>query len=133
MKRVSIVALAFLLVLTCAGMVFAGTNVTLKWNPNTEADLVGYKIYRSSVSGQYGTSIGKVVCNAADCCTYTDLNVADGKWYWTITAYDADGLESGKSNEVSATLESAAPQPPTGLTIWQKIIAFLKYIFRWMA
>jgi len=48
---------------------------------------------------------------------YTLISVPDGTWYWIMTAYDTQGNESGKSNEVSATVDSTPPGAPTILEI----------------
>ena len=54
--------------------------------------------------------------------------VADGTYFWVLTAYDISGNESGPSNEVTASLDSTAPEPPKNflLNLIQKIIAWLK-------
>lgn len=114
-----------------ASTVLASTNVTLQWDANTESDLAGYKIYRSAVSGVYssGAEVGDV---AAPTVQFTDNDVPDGTWFWVCTAYDNNGLESGYSNEITDTLDTEPPAPPQNLSIWQKIIAWLKIIFnRW--
>ena len=122
-KLFVLIALAILLM---AAPVFAATNVTLQWDANTEPDLAGYRIYRSAASGSGYVLKGTVLQPSTQ---FIDANVPDGTWYWVATAFDTDNLESGYSNEVSDTLESLPPAPPQNLTIWQKIIAWLRGLF----
>ncbi len=103
-------------ILIYANTVFAITNVTLEWNPNTESDLASYKIYQSNTSGVYNTGT-----NVGDVTTYT-LTLPDGNWYFALTALDTNGNESGYSNEVTTVLDSTAPANPAGLNITITII-----------
>lgn len=48
--------------------------------------------------------------------TYTVTGLAPGTYYFSVTAHNTTGLESGFSNEVSATI-TQPPEPPTGLEI----------------
>lgn len=92
-----------------AGVLFAA-EVTLSWNANTESDLAGYKVYQSTTSGQYGppvATLGKVTQHTL---TLPQLTV-DATYFFTITAYDQAGNESGKSNEVSRLI-AGVPVPP---------------------
>ena len=72
-------------------------QVTLAWDPNSESDLAGYKIYLGTSSGNYlrNINVGKVTTY-----TLTGLN-AGIVYYATATAYSTSGQESGYSNEVS--------------------------------
>ena len=116
-----------LAILFFAVSAFAATNVTLRWNANTESDLVGYRIYRSTIQGSGYVKVGQDVI--ASTTEFVDMNVPDGTYYWVVTAFDTENLESIYSNEVTTKLDSTAPAPPQNLTIWQKIIAWLKSIF----
>lgn len=82
-------------------MVEAGTG-TLTWTANTEPDLGGYNVYCGKASGVYNAPIklGKVTTYTVDLPTLT----VDQKYFCAITAYDAAGNESVKSNEVSKTI-----------------------------
>ncbi len=94
-RKTVVVALLFM-AFTAAGW---AADVTIVWTPNTEADLAGYKIYIGTVSGTYGipTTIGTQT-------TYTFTGLAAGTTYYiAVTAYNTSGLESGFSNQVSAT------------------------------
>lgn len=109
-KKISIStgAILFLLVLIVAFMVYKVKPVTgkaeLKWNPNTESDLAGYKIY-------YGTSKRTGSCpsggyeNKVDVgndAKYEFTNLENGKtYYFSITSYDNNKNESCFSPEIS--------------------------------
>ncbi|MGD2186698.1 MAG: fibronectin type III domain-containing protein [Desulfobacterales bacterium] len=96
------VRLVPLIVLLCALplSVAHAAYVDLEWDPNTEPELAGYKIYWGTASGNYSFSkdAGKNTT-----CTVSGLD--EGKtYYFAATAYDANGNESGYSNQVSFTV-----------------------------
>jgi parallel beta-helix repeat protein len=77
-------------------------QVTLKWNKNTESDFLRYRIYR-------GTSSSPTIVSDSTTAGISDtVRVISGltngtTYYLRITAIDSARLESGYSNEVSAT------------------------------
>jgi len=81
-------------------------QISLTWNDNTEADLVGYNVYRSLRPGsgyirlnpRILTSSQYLDTGAANCITY----------YYVVSAVDTFGYESAYSDQVSA---SAGIQP----------------------
>ncbi len=82
-----------------------GAAFTLAWDPNTEPDLAGYKLYYGTSSGSYQQSV-----NVGNLTQYSLSNLQDGvTYYFAVTAYDTEGNESGYSNEVSAR-ENLPPQ-----------------------
>jgi hypothetical protein len=81
--------------------------VLLTWSANTEADLVGYRIYRSINSGGPFTLITTVSKMAAP--TYLDNDnqnglVNDQYYYYKISAFDTQGKESdlARTNAIQA-------------------------------
>jgi hypothetical protein len=74
--------------------------VNLAWDPSTEVDLAGYKIYYGYASGDYDTSI-----DVGNTTTFqiTDLEY-NQTYYFASTAYNNSGLESDYSNEISCTI-----------------------------
>lgn len=86
----------------------AGDTVTLAWDPNTEEDPAGYRVYRGPAPGTY-TWDPKPTVGVSPAPSYTFTGVAPGTWYFAVTAFNTSGLESGYSNEVSTTIE---PLPP---------------------
>lgn len=93
---VTFAAAVCLILLTAPAL---AANVTVQWNANTETDLAGYKLYIGTASGVYGTPIA-----IATQTTYTFTNLPAGTYYIAVTAYNAGGLESGFSNEVSSAV-----------------------------
>jgi hypothetical protein len=86
-------------------------QMTLAWDPNTEPDLRGYKVYYGTSSGTYGVPL--YVRNVTD---YTLTGLTEGQVYYiAVTAYDKSGNESVYSNEVSG----AAREPTQIYTILQ--------------
>jgi len=90
-------------------------DVSFQWDPNSESDLAGYRLYQSNTSGSYtygsGNEVAEILAGTETCT----IDVADRVWYWVLTAYDTNGNESGPSNEVSASVDQTAPAPPTNL------------------
>jgi hypothetical protein len=94
-----------------------GTAVTFQWEMVLEREdntpllnLAGYKLYQSAETGVYGVDPAVDIDNPG-IATYVLEGVGEGLWYFVLTAYDADGLESGYSNEVSKIIVGI-PSPP---------------------
>ncbi|MBN1477193.1 family 10 glycosylhydrolase, partial [Candidatus Sumerlaeota bacterium] len=91
-------------------------QVSLGWNDNTEQDLDGYNVYRSTTSGSGYTQINGSLVTSSD---YTDNSVTNfTTYYYVVTAVDdtPNANESGNSAEASATPEDTTPPAaPTGL------------------
>jgi hypothetical protein len=81
-----------------------GNSIILNWDPVTEADLAGYKLYYGTSSGSYdkATDIGKVTSYEV-----TGL-VAGETYFFALTAYDKAGNEGEFSQEVSITIEPSS-------------------------
>ncbi|HZJ16051.1 MAG TPA: Ig-like domain-containing protein, partial [Chthoniobacteraceae bacterium] len=76
----------------------AAQSVTLAWNPNSETNLAGYKLYYGTSSRNYS---GYVPVGSAT-TTGTVPNLQDGlTYFFAVTAYCTDGMESDYSGEVS--------------------------------
>ncbi len=75
-------------------------DVTLVWAPNTEPDLAGYNFYWGYASRDYAFS--------ADVGNFTEYTVTGLipriTYYFAVTAYDTEGLESDYSDEVVYTI-----------------------------
>jgi subtilisin family serine protease len=92
------------------GLVATGGNgsVSLDWNDNTEPDLAGYRVYRSTTSGSgyVEISTGLVIASA-----YLDTSVSNGTtYYYVVRAADTSGNLSGNSNEASGTPNGGGSQ-----------------------
>ena len=81
---------------------FAGYDtVQLKWNKNSESDLLGYNIYRSTNNISFDM-IDNVYGFPAD-TFYIDTSIVNKGYYWyKITAVDTNKNESKYSNTVNA-------------------------------
>lgn len=89
--------------------ILAGATVEVSWNANTEPDLAGYTVYKSS-DGSVWTFVG-----TTQATLYDIDNVSDGMWYFAVTAFDTAGNESAKSTPVSLTVNTQPPVPPSGI------------------
>lgn len=75
-------------------------QVTLDWDNNTESDLEGYKVYRTTTSGTDYWNVTKVTES-----TYTDKYLTNGKtYYYIVKAINDSKNESDASNEVEVTV-----------------------------
>ncbi len=80
-------------------------QVTLKWKRNTEADFLRYRIYEGNTAGSETLADSSSASITDTMKTLTGL--ANGTpYYFRVTAVNNAGVESGFSNEVSATPES---------------------------
>jgi hypothetical protein len=78
-------------------------NVALSWSASSGA--TGYDVYRSTTSGSFGST--PINSSLAACCTYTDATVQAGTtYYYVTTAVNSAGVQSGYSNQTSATISS---------------------------
>jgi hypothetical protein len=78
--------------------------VRFAWDPNSERDLAGYRLYQSERSGQYDASDFVLEIPAGtETCQVGPLD--PGTYFWVLTAFNLSQQESGYSNEVSATIQ----------------------------
>lgn len=108
-----LLALAILTLSSCGnggGSETVGSNnfAKLSWDPPTTNadgttldDLVGYKIYYGTSSGNYTEMIDITDPQKSD---HTIENLASGTYYFVATAYDTEGNESDFSEEVSKAI-----------------------------
>jgi hypothetical protein len=93
----------FLAILLLAYASALAASVKLAWDPNTEEDIAGYRIWQAISSGAYITPAVADVEHPTTNATVTGL-VARRTYYFVATAYNTSDLESGYSNEVSYTV-----------------------------
>src|SRR5208283_5191808 len=87
------------MVLLCHSDYAYSAQATLTWQPSSDPDVQGYKIYYGTASETY-----TMMADAGNSTTYNIINLANGTtYYFAATAYDAMGEESADSNEVSMT------------------------------
>ena len=119
--------LTILAILAIAGIAQAAT-INVSWNPNTEPDLAGYRLYVGEASGQYGepVDVGNVTGHVMEITPEYGAT-----YYFALTAYDTSGNESGYSAEASCFVpDGVKPEKPTGLrAIIQAIVSWFKGLF----
>ena len=72
-------------------------QLTLAWDPNTDPNIAGYKIYYGTIRSNYTF---KVDVGKYESVTISGLE--PGKtYYFAVTAYDLSGNESDFSDEIS--------------------------------
>lgn len=86
--------------------------VGLDWDDNTEPDLAGYNVLRSTTSGGPYSQINGPLVAVSD---FTDGAAVNGTtYYYVVTAVDNASNESGASAEASATPAGSGG----GTTVW---------------
>ena len=92
------------------------TSVTLGWDASIdEPYLMSYKVYWGMVKGEFPKP-GSATVFATE-HRYTVQDLADGTYYFVVTAIDTRGLESIPSNEVEANLSTMPPRPPLSVKV----------------
>ena len=107
-------AISFVLLLSISGY---ADDVDASWDPNSESDLAGYRIYYGTQSGSYNTNVD--VGNA------TSVEIkglqTNTTYYFVATAYDVAGNESTFSQEVSLFIpppsDTQAPTTPKNVKV----------------
>jgi hypothetical protein len=85
------------------------TSVSLVWEAPTQnsdgspiTNLAGYKIHYGTSSDDYTET---VALNNASLNRYVIDNLKSGTYYFAITAYNAQGLESPLSGEITTSVD----------------------------
>ena len=107
-KLIKILLLSWIFCGAAIGQTF---DVTVSWDPNSEADLLGYKVYYGTSSQSY-TQIDIVGLNTE----YIVKDLPKGVWYFAVTAYDTIWNESDFSNEVNINIDGVIIPPDTTVT-----------------
>ena len=99
------------------GLYYSYIKVT--WSPNTESDINGYNIYRStSANGTYGKINSYLITSSL--VEYDNAGLIQGTtYYYKLTAVDNAGNESEMSDYSSffyLTTDITPPAKPTGVT-----------------
>lgn len=91
-----------LIALSGTGTAAVVHSVTLTWVASTSSTVVGYNVYRGSVSGGPYTMLNSTTSSGL---SYTDMTVSSSQtYYYIVTAVDASGHESIGSNEVAVII-----------------------------
>lgn len=90
--------------ITLSGTGMSATHsVGLAWASSASSGIVGYNVYRGTVSGTYS----KITSSSVAGTSYTDTTVQSGQnitYYYMVTAVDSSGVESSGSNQATATV-----------------------------
>src|SRR5262245_16743211 len=79
------------------GSTAQAANLTLAWNANSDTNTAGYRLYWGTQTGVYTQSV-----NVGNTTSFTVSGLTDGMpYYFVVRAYNAAGVESGPSTEVS--------------------------------
>lgn len=117
-------SLIFVWIWICCLVVEAkGVQVTLAWDESPPEDRIrSYRLYYGSTSRNYTSHerVGSRECSLG-VCEYS-LQLPQGRWYFAVTALNADGFESGYSQEVFADLyaEPRLVYPNQGGITWAR-------------
>jgi hypothetical protein len=82
-------------------------GVTLAWDPNPDTPSAGFIVYYGLASGAYAWTTNVAYVTNADLHGLTRGTT----YYFAVTSYDTNGVESDFSNEISYT----PPPPPVSL------------------
>jgi hypothetical protein len=113
MKRL-ILAICIALLLSTVACYSATVNFAWDYDAASQTELGatgGFKLYQSKVSGAY---LGAPVLTVAPGARTATISVPSGTYFWTVTAFDSDGNESDRSNEVT---KKVLPNKPNNLKI----------------
>jgi fibronectin type 3 domain-containing protein len=97
--------------------------ILINWSANTEPDLVGYRVYRSTNSGGPFTLIATVGTQPAPSYLDNDQQnglVNDQYYYYKVSAFDTQGKESDLSRTNSVQIRAGLPaeeRPPRVVNI----------------
>lgn len=103
--------LIILLTLLCSTSLLFAEDALLSWDASPDTDVVGYKLYSATASGQY--EFDNAV-DVGDTTSHTLLELSPGVHYFSLTAYDSSGNQSAFSNEVSKEISGNASAPSGG-------------------
>jgi len=113
-QTVTFLLSASLLLLALFPAHLAASALTLAWDPGTEDDLAGYKVYCGTRSRDYDLAI-----DVGNNTYYTVRGLEpETRYYFALTAYDISRNESDFSGEVSAVTGNdpdPAPSPSAPL------------------
>lgn len=83
-------------------------QVRFVWDPNTETDLAGYRLYQGN------ELLGPAIPAGTETAT---REIGAGDHVFSLTAIDLSGNESGKSAPVTLSLDEIPPGVPKAFTV----------------
>lgn len=127
MIRIILVAFAHLLLLAS---VTHSRDITLEWDPNTEPDIAGYKIYYKAASPELpldgtGAEEGPSPVDVKENTRAVLKGLDDSKiYYFAVTAYNSAGYESSFSNIVASDWIPVQTTPQSDSTVPGSAVQF---------
>src|SRR5690606_13640202 len=87
-------------------------KVRLSWVRSSDANVVGYQVYRSSSAfAQVSEAVRAHAGNlGASVNSHEDLPATGGNWFYRVWAVNAAGTLSEPSNQVQAVSDAEAPR-----------------------
>ena len=122
MKQFYLITILFILLTS----ICHASEVTLKWQPNDEPSLAGYRVYYgllaasgtgNEVSNPAVISYFSEMVDVGNVVQYRITNLDKGMYNFALTAYDLDGNESEFSYVILVSLDIAKV---TGVIIEEK-------------
>lgn len=109
-RIIAVISLVFSFPLAIPLAAGVSGSVTLAWDPNTETDVIGYRVHYGSESGAYTEVIDVGPVTAFE---ITGLLEEQG-YYCSVTAYNIDGVESDFAEEVFTRTKQGSDSPTIG-------------------
>jgi hypothetical protein len=110
-----LLAIAFLCIAGLSVLAQPTGSVGLTWNPNSESDLAGYRVYQGDEPGKFNKQIDVGLSTVVE---MGDL-MPGRTYYWFVTAYNTQNLESLPSNVITVTTEGG--EPVQAVTGWEMV------------
>lgn len=83
-------------------------GIEVSWDPSSQANVVGYNVYRSTEEGTLGNKLNPTMLTDT---TYTDTTVKNQvTYYYTVKSVDSNGNEGASSNQVSSSVRTSPPE-----------------------
>lgn len=85
-------------------------KVRLTWTKSTDANVVGYDVYRAANGFSGIGEAVKVNSSPVTVAVFDDLPTVDGVWFYRVVSVNAAGTTSEPSNQVQATSDNTLPR-----------------------
>lgn len=116
--------IACLLISTFITIAGTARPLTLAWDSSPDTNVTGYKVYLGPASRTYSTNIN---VHAVQLTTVS--NLATGQpYYFTVTAYNAAGLESDFANEIVCLLSTTGQSSTLVWPVTNQVVTVLHSI-----
>ena len=107
LRRFSRLSLCLLPVIVSIATVQGAQSAKFSWNPSSERDLGGYRLYYGTVAEPYSEVLDLKTTSA------TVSNLVEGSTYvFAVTTYNTAGVESTLSDTIFYTASDAQASPP---------------------